>query len=171
MKPNFTALIYCIGLFSCATDDKDGSGDTPGDLYASNDESFTCDDTLDSDGDGLDDCTEEDLGFDPAAEDGDGDGIADSDEVALGLDPTTDDTDGDGFLDGDEVDCGADPNDASVVCYACGWKMNDPGDIESSGSGLGDVMSNVALIDQCGEMVDFYDFAGEYHILYMTAAF
>mgnify|MGYP004354692273 FL=1 len=31
-------------------------------------------------------------------------------------------------------------------------------------------MENVALVDQCGERVNMYDFAGAYHVMYMTTA-
>ena len=44
------------------------------------------------------------------------------------------------------------------------------GDLESTGSSEGDVIANVDLIDQCGETVPLWDLAGEYHILFMTAA-
>src|SRR5205823_14967458 len=43
--------------------------------------------TLDSDGDGLTDDQEVDLGTDPLSADTDGDGIPDGREVSLGLDP------------------------------------------------------------------------------------
>src|SRR5438105_1895166 len=43
--------------------------------------------TLDSDGDGLTDDQEVDLGTDPLSSDTDGDGIPDGTEVSLGLDP------------------------------------------------------------------------------------
>jgi hypothetical protein len=109
----------------------------------------TCDATLDTDADGLDDCT----------------------ELELGLDPEEADTDGDGIVDAIEIDCGSDPIDIDDFCYECGWGRNDPGDISATGAGHGDVMENIALVDQCREEVDIYDFAGEYHILYMTAAF
>lgn len=103
----------------------------------------------DADGDGLDDCTELDV---------------------LGTDPDLPDSDGDGDLDGEEVDCLSDPLDGGEACYACGWSRNDPGDLSSTGAGEGDVMANVAMVDQCGESVDLWDFAGEYHILFLTAS-
>jgi len=40
----------------------------------------------------------------------------------------------------------------------------------STGAGEGDVMVNLAMIDQCGEEVTLWDFAQEYHILFITAA-
>jgi len=156
MKPHLTALICCLALPACGDNAKSENG---------------CDATADTDGDGLDDCTEYDLGFDPAAEDGDNDGIPDHEEAAMGLDPADADSDGDGFNDGEELDCGGDPTDPDTVCYACGWPKNNPGDLTPTGSDIGDVMDNISLVDQCGDWVDFHDFAGEYHIVYMTAAF
>ena len=72
--------------------------------------------------------------------------------------------------DKEEVDCVSNPLDEAEQCYACGWAHNDPGDIESTGSEIGDVMANLQLEDQCGDVVDTWDFYGEYHVLYMTAA-
>ena len=65
---------------------------------------------------------------------------------------------------------GRDTLDADEQCYACGWQHNDPGDIEPTGAGIGDTIENLALMDQCGEMVDLHDFAGGYTLAFMTAA-
>jgi len=71
----------------------------------------------DSDGDGLLDSQEAELGTDPAATDTDGDGLSDAAEVglasgaAIGTDATLSDTDGDGVGDGAEVGAGTDPAD------------------------------------------------------------
>ena len=108
----------------------------------------TCDAEADTDDDGLDDCAEEELG----------------------TDPESDDSDGDGFADAEEIDCVSDPLDGDEVCYACGWKHNDPGTFESDGAEVGDTMANFELVDQCGENVSVWDLAGEYHILFQTAA-
>lgn len=87
--------------------------------------------TLDSDGDGVPDHVELDLGLDPlAGSDSDGDTLSDLDEILLGSDPAngsetasygggtlnlppsrTDDQDGDGFSDFDEWASGSDPFD------------------------------------------------------------
>ena len=53
----------------------------------------------DSDGDGLSNDQETELGTDPNDPDTDGDGLIDGEEVFLGTDPATADTDGDGFDD------------------------------------------------------------------------
>ena len=105
-----------------------------------------------------------------AEADADLDGLYDCEEQEIGTDPLLADSDGDGFLDQEEVDCVSDPLNAEEQCYACGWEHNDPGTLESTGSELGDVMANVYLEDQCDETVALWDFYGEYHIIYMTAA-
>ena len=102
--------------------------------------------------------------------DSDADGLNDCEELDLGTDPEKIDSDGDGFADADEVDCVSDPTDANEQCYACGWEHNDPGNLVSTGADYGDVVANVQLPDQCDEIVDLWDFHGEYHVLYMTAA-
>ena len=56
--------------------------------------------TCDTDGDGLNDCEEYELGTDPELVDTDGDGIPDGLEVKLGMDPTRDDTKEDLDFDG-----------------------------------------------------------------------
>ena len=107
-----------------------------------------CDDALYADGDGLDDCAEEGLGTDPDAMD----------------------SDGDGWSDAEEQDCGSDPLDGGLGCYACGWERGDPGTLSSTGSGYGDTIANMTLHDQCGDAVPLWDFAGEWHIVFATAA-
>ena len=105
-----------------------------------------------------------------ASADADADGLNDCAEEEAGTDPSNPDSDGDGLTDAQEVDCVSNPLDADEQCYACGWEHNDPGTLTSDGSDFGDTMENAQLIDQCGEMVDLWDFAGEYHIMYLTAA-
>jgi hypothetical protein len=67
---------------------------------------------VDSDGDGLTDEEEDDLGTDPFDPDSDDDGLTDGEEVALGTSPLLPDSDSDGITDGDEVALGTDPLDA-----------------------------------------------------------
>ena len=105
-----------------------------------------CDPLLDADADGLDDCT----------------------ELELGTSKDASDSDGDGFSDYDEVQCVSDPVDSSEVCYACGWEHNDPGDLSSIGKQEGDTLRNLEMIDQCGETVAIHDLAGAYHIAFIT---
>lgn len=61
---------------------------------------------LDSDGDGIPDSVEAELGTDPNSPDSDNDGVNDSVEVMIGLDPLSGDSDGDGLPDGQEDDDG-----------------------------------------------------------------
>ncbi len=68
---------------------------------------------LDTDGDGLTDQRETELGTDPNKADTDGDGLSDGDEVLkYGTNPLNADTDGDGFSDGVEVRNGYNPKGA-----------------------------------------------------------
>ncbi len=68
---------------------------------------------VDTDGDGLTDDEEANLGTDPVNADTDGDGVQDGGEINAGTDPLLADTDGDGFTDGEELDLGSDPLDQS----------------------------------------------------------
>ena len=70
---------------------------------------------VDTDGDGLSDEEEAELGTDPENVDTDGDGVQDGGEVNAGTDPLKTDTDGDGFDDKTELDSGSDPLDPASV--------------------------------------------------------
>lgn len=59
--------------------------------------------SLDTDGDGLTDVRESELGTDSGSLDTDGDDLTDGKEVEMRTDPLVADTDGDGLTDGDEV--------------------------------------------------------------------
>ncbi|PIT87265.1 MAG: hypothetical protein COU31_03820 [Candidatus Magasanikbacteria bacterium CG10_big_fil_rev_8_21_14_0_10_40_10] len=66
--------------------------------------------SIDTDGDGLDDIREKQLKTDINKKDTDGDGLNDYDEVIIwGSDPLKTDTDGDTYLDGHEVQNGYSP--------------------------------------------------------------
>lgn len=106
---------------------------------------------------------------DCSSDDPDADGLDGCAEAALGTDPDAADSDGDGLTDGEEADCVSDPLDATEQCYACGWAHNDPGTLVSTGAEVGDTIADMALWDQCGEEVSMWDFAEEYHILFLTA--
>jgi hypothetical protein len=123
-------------------------GEDPAQAGKGGDQDAGCDATADADGDGIDDCT----------------------EAELGTSPDTADTDGDGLTDAEELDCVSDPLDADEQCYACGWRHDDPGDLSPSGAGIGDTIDNLVLVDQCGEPVELHDFAGSYTLAFMTAA-
>ena len=71
---------------------------------------------VDSDGDGLSDVRESELGTDPLRTDSDGDGLTDGAELNThNTSPTNRDTDGDGANDRFELNVGTDPNDDASV--------------------------------------------------------
>jgi thiol-disulfide isomerase/thioredoxin len=122
----------------------------------------------DTDGDGLTDREEADFGSDPENEDSDGDGLTDSEEFTLDSDPNEVDSDGDGYEDGWEVAEGSDPTDDSSMIYAGGWPYNPdkdsydaPTTASESSTSMGSQLLRLKLMDQFGEMVDLYDFAGQ----------
>ncbi|HJQ04930.1 MAG TPA: binary toxin-like calcium binding domain-containing protein [Nocardioides sp.] len=87
--------------------------------------------TKDTDGDGLTDAQEAQLGTDPNNPDTDGDGLNDGTEVnTTHTDPKKADTDGDGVNDGDEV------SGAKNTTY--GSAPTDPLNADSDGDGLTD---------------------------------
>ena len=74
---------------------------------------------MDSDGDGLSDARELELGLDPQNPDSDGDGLTDGDEVMVyATNPLNADTDGDGYSDETEVKGGYDPRGPGVCAKA-----------------------------------------------------
>jgi Tol biopolymer transport system component len=71
----------------------------------------------DTDGDGLTNNQELELGTDPNSPDTDSDLLLDGDEIRLGTDPLNPDTDGDGILDGVDLDP-LDPTNPSLTATA-----------------------------------------------------
>lgn len=106
---------------------------------------------------------------DPSSEahlDSDQDGLTDEEEVELGTDPATADTDGDSYRDGDEVYEGTDPTDPDSRIYTGYWPYNpdkdalpDPGFPRVLA--VGDLVGRHVAVDQFGEAVDLFDFAGQ----------
>jgi hypothetical protein len=97
--------------------------------------------------------------------DTDGDGLLDREERDLGTDPERADTDGDGYPDAAEIDAGSDPIDPESGIYAGGWPWNadkdalvDPG--WETLAAVGGRLPRFAWEDQDHEAVDVYDFAG-----------
>ena len=153
-----TLLLFVLGgaLMGCpaASDDDD---DTSGD-----------DDTaeVDTDGDGLTDAEEADLGTDPELADTDADGLTDFEEVEAGTDPLLVDSDGDTYSDFDEVNYGTDPLDPEDRIYIGYWPYNANKDqIEGlafgQSVGVGDVIGHFIGPDPNEQDVDLYDFAGQ----------
>ena len=64
---------------------------------------------FDTDGDGLTDEEEDDIGTNPTIPDTDGDGLTDKEEIKIGTDSTNTDTDDDGISDKKELEDGTDP--------------------------------------------------------------
>jgi thiol-disulfide isomerase/thioredoxin len=97
--------------------------------------------------------------------DSDGDGLTNAEEEVLGTDPAVSDTDGDGYSDFEEDHAGTDPLDVDSVIYKGGWPYNpnkesisDPG-WETLAVEDGPV-PNFTAVDQFGDLVQLYDFAG-----------
>jgi len=98
--------------------------------------------------------------------DSDGDGLLDSEEEVLGTDPDLLDSDGDGYEDGHEVAEGSDPTDAESKIYTGDWPYNpdkdalgDPG--WDTTAAVGAQVPRFTAVDQYGDTVDLYDFAGQ----------
>ena len=118
----------------------------------------------DTDGDGLSDKEEEELGTDPNAADSDDDGLTDLEEVELGTYPNTADTDEDTYLDGIEVEAGTNPKDYYDRIYEGFWPYNPDKDEMGEGDfdkSVGEQFARLSFTDQYGDEVDLYDFAGQ----------
>ena len=94
--------------------------------------------------------------------DSDGDGLNDALEVELGTDPDAADSDGDGFTDADEFDQGSSPTDGTDRPYLGGWtKDRDCADsVSPTGSQVGGITEDFELPDQYGDVVRLHDFCG-----------
>ena len=86
---------------------------------------------VDTDGDGIPDEEEQELGTDPLEPDSDGDGLDDDEEIQIGTDPLSDDTDGDGYSDLVELEGFTLPGDTTV------W-YPDPNLADSNDDGIPD---------------------------------
>jgi len=53
--------------------------------------------------------------------------------------------------------------------YACGWEQGDPGDLQSTGAGIGDVVADWGAPDQCGEEYRLWDGTGSFTLLMSVA--
>lgn len=109
---HFTAIcVVSTALAACG-----GSGGGTVDGGSETQDLFT--DSTDTDGDGLTDQEETDIGTDPndpsdATGDLDGDGISNLDEIVAGTNPNSQDSDQDGLFDNEETLIGTDPLDAT----------------------------------------------------------
>ena len=95
----------------------------------------------DSDGDGLTDAEEADLGTDPNNPDSDWDALSDGEEVADGSDPLDDDTDDDGVTDGedaDPLDPHSDSDGDGVADIDDAFPLDPTESSDNDGDGIGD---------------------------------
>ena len=112
----------------------------------------------DKDGEGRGD----DTATDAPPPDTDGAGLTDDEEADLGLDPNSADTDMDGFDDLTEVEAGTD----GTLCWSVpeGWPQcaaqAEADGRTSNGWAIGDIIEDWPAIDQNGEALSFYDFHG-----------
>jgi len=103
--------------------------------------------------------------------DSDGDGLSDDEEEDLGTDPEDTDTDGDGWEDEDEVDASTNPLDGGDHPYEQGWPIDScRNNISPTGSQIGQITDNFELLSQTGEMVRLHDFCDR-AVFLITAAF
>jgi hypothetical protein len=61
------------------------------------------------------------------------------------------------------------PTAAPVAYYECGWPKHDPGNIESTGNEVGDIIANLKAQDQCGEDYEIWDGYGSYTAVFSFA--
>ena len=118
---------------------------------------------VDSDGDGLSDDEELQLGTNPYNSDTDGDGLSDFYEVNNGTNPLLYDTDGDGYSDGYEVDAGTDPSekddmpiiyvDAGNSGYEDGTKDNPYNTVNEGINAASDKYTVLVAVGTYGESV------------------
>ena len=133
--------------------------------------------SVDSDGDGLSDDEEAELGLDPANTDSDGDGLTDGEEIDLGIDPLLEDSDGDGYRDIDEITEGKDPADPDSVIYQGGWPYAaSKSELDASSVPetiqVGDLFIDFAAKDQFTDTVSVWDYKndeGKYIIVDISA--
>ncbi len=155
----FLVLVPVLLLAGCDTDGDGLSNGEEKDLG-------TDPDLADTDGDGVDDGEEVEDGTDPLDPDADGDGLDDGQEKEAGTDPELADTDGDGYDDGDEVAEGSDPTDDESLIYEGGWPYNpdkddyDAPSVEDGVASIGEMMARFTMMDQYGDDFDLYDLAG-----------
>lgn len=111
-------------------------------------------------------CASKDPGEERSCDiDSDADHLTDCAEHTLGTDPAKSDSDGDSYLDGDEVLEATDPLDPASRIYAGYWPylrdksaISDPGFGEAVGADAR--IPRLVALDQFGQEVDLYDFAG-----------
>ncbi|MDP7114847.1 MAG: hypothetical protein QGH45_22935 [Myxococcota bacterium] len=153
-------LLPAFALLGCDTDGDGLSNAEEADLG-------TDPDLADTDGDGVDDGDELDDGTDPLEADSDGDGLDDGEEKDEGCDPNDPDTDGDGYSDFDEVAEDSDPTDEDDKIYEGDWPYNpdkddyDAPSVDDGVASIGELMARIQMMDQYGDEFDLYDLSGQ----------
>ena len=102
-----------------------------------------------------------DLGNGPGeVADSDGDGLTDDEEAELGSDPDSADTDFDGWDDYEEFVRNTDPTDGTDKPYTGGWPIGDCRDDIQADSTLseGGIAPDFELVDMYGDTVRLHDF-------------
>jgi len=103
---------------------------------------------------------------DPA--DTDGDGLSDDLELELGTDPEDPDTDDDRWSDGEEVDQFTDPLSRADHPYLGGWRI-DACRNDDSQTDVDNLAPELALEDQFGDVVDLRDFCDQVVLIVATS--
>lgn len=99
-------------------------------------------------------------------EDSDGDGLTDEEEAELGTNPYNPDSDGDGYMDGEEVGAYTDPWDADDHPYEGGWPIDSCRDnYVGEGWSVDMVIEDVTWEDQFDDSVKLHDFCDHAIIL------
>ncbi len=152
--PRIAACMFLAStLAGCGGDDRDRTL-PPGPEAPTGDEPGPRDDH----NDGLGDEEEE---RNRLFDDSDGDGLRDWAELELGTDPLNVDTDGDGYTDRDEVHVGTDPLDANSKIYQGGWPYRfDKSEIKADHGYFAEVGKTFMRFrgrDQYGDMFDLWD--------------
>lgn len=103
--------------------------------------------------------------------DSDGDGLTDDEEAELGTDPDSSDTDFDGWDDYEEIERNTDPTNGGDTPYTGGWPIGDcRNDIQADSTlQQGGVAPDFALTDMHGDTVRLHDFC-QMAVLFVTGA-
>ena len=101
---------------------------------------------------------------DPGPVDTDGDGLTDEEELEIGTDPTLRDTDYDNYWDSWELIEGTDPLDQTSRIYKGYWPYNPvkdelaQGTWDTASTTVGTPFPRASFLDHHGDYVDLYDF-------------
>lgn len=138
--------------------------------YSEGESQGDCFDGEDNDDDGDIDCYDDGCTDKPACLDSDTGGNGDTDGNGNDGDVSNpnEDPDGDGYSNLEESVEGTDPNDAESRIYTGYWPYqidkddyNAPTSASQTSGSLGSLLLRDQLLDQFGDQVDLYDFAGQ----------